>query len=191
MQLALPFHLNVAHDGGLDETPYSYEAHFRVKVSIAIPFSLALLIFGKPSRVQKSFSFEELQSGSCFQFFNEDDVQFYRVYGQAVFVPGEDLEYVSHGHPYPLSPLHYPYQQQQRSAFQHKPYASAGSLCDYTSRTATHCTSHSELPARSYHQDAHQPSTVSRHFDEISNYSFTFVVAVVNAYGLFIWFSIR
>ena len=165
------------------------------------PFSLALLTPAKP-RVKRSFSFEELQSGSCFQFFDEYDLQFYRVYGQPVFIPAEDSQdgLVSHDHPYPLSLLHYPYQQQQSTfsssvppPLHHKSYALEGWLGDCTSHTATHSASHSEspIPAHSYDHGAQHPGTVSRHSDKISNCSFTSVVAIVNTCGLFIRFSIR
>lgn len=41
-------------------------------------------------RVQRSFSFEELQSGSYFSSLDEFDLQFYRVYGQPVVIPSPD-----------------------------------------------------------------------------------------------------
>ncbi|KAF8549760.1 hypothetical protein OG21DRAFT_1469607 [Imleria badia] len=41
-------------------------------------------------RVQRSFSFEELQSGSYFASLDESDLQFYRVYGQPVLIPSPD-----------------------------------------------------------------------------------------------------
>ncbi|KAF8134408.1 hypothetical protein EV363DRAFT_891666 [Boletus edulis] len=41
-------------------------------------------------RVQRSFSFEELQSGSYFASLDESDIQFYRVYGQPVLIPSPD-----------------------------------------------------------------------------------------------------
>ena len=50
-------------------------------------------------RVQRSFSFEELQSGSYFASLDESDLQFYRVYGQPVLIPspdGVDANFVVH-----------------------------------------------------------------------------------------------
>ena len=167
MQQVPLLHHNVARDGGFHETLYffhsDYEVHFRVKVSILIPFLLALLTSGKP-RVKRSFSFEELQSGLCFQFFDEYDHQFYRVYGQPLFIPCDLQEgFVSHDHSYLLSLLHYPYYQQQptssssiRPPLHHKSYTLVGSLGNCTSHTVTHSGSHSELsiPAYSYDHGA-------------------------------------
>ncbi|KAG6375585.1 hypothetical protein JVT61DRAFT_3150 [Boletus reticuloceps] len=51
-------------------------------------------------RVQRSFSFEELQSGSYFASLDESDLQFYRVYGQPVLIPSPDevdANFVVHG----------------------------------------------------------------------------------------------
>ncbi|KAG8214138.1 hypothetical protein J3R82DRAFT_10904 [Butyriboletus roseoflavus] len=56
-------------------------------------------------RVQRSFSFEELQSGSYFSSLDESDLQFYRVYGQPVFIPPPDHvdgNFIVHG-TYPTS----------------------------------------------------------------------------------------
>jgi hypothetical protein len=56
-------------------------------------------------RVQHSFSFEELQSGSHFGFLDESDPQFYQVDGQLVLIPDEaDDSFLVHG-TYPTADL--------------------------------------------------------------------------------------
>jgi len=156
---------DVGHEAPLHETPYApdYEARFQVKVTIPTLISPALLTPHKP-RVRRSFSFEELQSGSCFQSMDEYDLQFYRIYGQPVYIPPADD--ALDGALGALASLHYPYQQQQASSgSSHRPppyksYALAGSLGDPIVHTSTHAANPSN-PTHSYGHGSQQPGTVS------------------------------
>ena len=53
-------------------------------------------------RVQRAFSFEELQSGAYFSSLDDSDLQFYRMYGQPVLIPSPDevdANFVVHASP--------------------------------------------------------------------------------------------
>ncbi|KAL4073773.1 hypothetical protein V8B97DRAFT_1936134 [Scleroderma yunnanense] len=140
-------HFDAGYESYLHDTPYSlhsdYEARFYVH-----------------PKVKRSFSFEELQSGSCFQSLDESDLQFYRVYGQPVLIPVADDSqdgFTLFDQPdAACSSLHYPYQQEQwssapshRPPFVFKSYALAGSLGDSIAHThppTIHSQSSTSIP---------------------------------------------
>ncbi|KIK24762.1 hypothetical protein PISMIDRAFT_373763 [Pisolithus microcarpus 441] len=125
-------------------------------------------------RVKRSFSFEELQSGSFFQSLDESDLQFYRVYGQPVLIPPNDPceGFVLSNNP---SPSHYPYPHEQwsliasdRAPPPYRSYALVGSLGDAPSYQPGHPAIPSTTATYPHTQPMEQPSSTQALYSSTS-----------------------
>ncbi|KAG6331328.1 hypothetical protein ID866_7762 [Astraeus odoratus] len=118
---------------------------------------------------KRSFSFEELQSGSFFESLDETDLQFYRIYGQPVLIPPPDDSHdglVLHSGPLPLA-LQYPYtcepsphNPSDRTPSFFKSYALAGSLGDAAVTSPLHGILPTQSSSTTHHHTTQLPHSV-------------------------------